>query len=122
MRVSRVRPAVAPHPGSRLETLWTIVKPDGKRRLIFGTVYRPPRRAVADLSEDFADLEAQYQCLLADFPGVKIVMCGDFNCDLLKTDCGNSKSRLCNFLSDFSLQQFVAFFEALLLLAPYWIF
>ena len=39
--VTRVKVAGAPHPGSRLETLWTLVKPDGKRRLILGSVYRP---------------------------------------------------------------------------------
>ena len=55
--VTRVSVAAAPHPGSRLEALWTLVKPDGKRRLIIGSVYRPPRRTVADLRADFTDLE-----------------------------------------------------------------
>ena len=97
---------VTPGTSCRLESMWTLVKPDGKRRLILGSVYRPPRRPVADPRADFDDLEEQYRRLQTDYPGVRIVMCGDLNCDLLKPECDSSKARLCE-LSDFSLHQCV---------------
>ena len=52
-----------PNTNSRLETLWVLVRPDRRRKVILGTAYRPPRRGVADLEADFSDLEAQYQRL-----------------------------------------------------------
>ncbi|KAF0310285.1 hypothetical protein FJT64_018689 [Amphibalanus amphitrite] len=56
-------PADASCPGSKLETLWTLIKPDSRRQFVLCTVYRPPRHTVADLTADFTDLQAQLQHL-----------------------------------------------------------
>ena len=108
--MTRVKVPAADHPRSKLESLWTLVKPDGKRQLIFGSVYRPPRHTVADLKADFADLENQFQYLVMNFPSAKIVLFGDLNCDLLKLTSDPAKTCLTQFLSDFSLSQCVSSF------------
>ena len=69
---------------SRLEMLWTLVRPDKKRRFVMGVAYRPPRHRVADIEADLADLESQYQRVLLKYPSTKVVICGDMNCDMLK--------------------------------------
>ena len=78
---SPLRVTVESNPNSRLETLWVQVRPDRRRKFILGTVYRPPRRNVADMEADFNDLEAQYQRVCIDHPMTKILICGDLNCD-----------------------------------------
>ena len=102
---SPLRVPVVPNPNSRLETLWVMVRPDRRRRFVLGTVYRPPRRGVADLEADFSDLEAQYQRVCLDHPMTKILVCGDLNCDFLKPSSDSGRRRLCSFLSDYSLPQ-----------------
>ena len=105
--VTLIKNALTAPSGSKLESLWALIKPDGKRQVVIGSVYRPPRRALADLTADFSDLEAQFQRMIIDFPASKIIICGDLNCDLKKpaNDCG--RKRLDEFLSDFSLFQCV---------------
>ena len=95
------------NPNSKLETLWTVVKPDKKRQFVMCTVYRPPRRAVADIKADFDELECQYQQVLLDYARSKVIICGDFNCDLNKPDSDPAKKILNDFMSDYSLHQFV---------------
>ena len=60
-------------PGSRLETLWTLVKPDSRRQFVLCTVYRPPRHTVADRSADFTDLQAQLQHVIVSNPRCLLV-------------------------------------------------
>ena len=104
---SPLKVSVEPNPNSRLEALWVLVKPDKRRKFILGVVYRPPRHKVADLEADFSDLEAQYQRVSIDYPLLKILICGDLNCDLLKPSEEPAKRALCGFLSDYSLTQHV---------------
>ncbi|KAF0304948.1 hypothetical protein FJT64_002607 [Amphibalanus amphitrite] len=66
-------------PASKLESHWALLKLDRGRQLVIGSLYRPPRYTVAALQCDFADLEAQLQRVLVDFPGAPLVICGDLN-------------------------------------------
>ena len=75
------------HPNSKLETLWTLVKPDQRRQFIVCTAYRPPRRTVTDLTADFCDLRDQFEHITVNYPRSKVFICGDLNCSLLKPDC-----------------------------------
>ena len=59
------------------------------------------------LLADFADLEAQLQRVLIDFPRVPPVLCGDLNCDLLKDPSFPARQHLTSFLSDYALDQLV---------------
>ena len=92
-------------PGSRLETLWTLVKPDSRRQFVLCTVYRPPRHTVADLTADFTDLQAQLQHVIISYPHLKLLISGDLNCCLLKRDTEPAKRCLLEFVSDNSLVQ-----------------
>ena len=67
------------------------------------TVYRPPRHTLSDLNADFADLQAQLQHVTVNYPHLKVFMCGDLNCCLLKRDMDPAKRTLTEFLSDNSL-------------------
>ena len=96
------------HSGSKLETLWTLVKPDSKRQFIMCTVYRPPRRNVGDIGADFADLEAQFQRVIIDYPRLKVFLCGDLNCDWLKAASDPSRRALSDFTTMYSLSQCVS--------------
>ena len=107
LSVSRLDVSVEAVPNSKLETLWTLVKPETKRQLIVCIVYRPPRRNSADLEADFLDLENQYQLLLIEHPSTKFVICGDLNCDWLKPNSDRAKRILLNFLTDYTLIQCV---------------
>ena len=92
---------------SRLESQWSLMKLDRGRRLVVGSLYRPPRHTVAALQDDFADLETQLQRVLIDFPGTPLVICGDLNCDWLKDRSDPACRRLYEFLTDHSLNQLV---------------
>lgn len=92
---------------SRLEMLWTLVRPDKRRRFVMGVAYRPPRHRVADIEAVLADLESQYQRVLLKHPSTKIVICGDMNCDMLKSNSDPAHKRLSDFISDHSLSQHV---------------
>ena len=92
---------------SQLEVLWTLVRPDSKRRFVMGVVYRPPRHRVADIEADLTDLESQYHRVLLKHPSTKVVICGDLNCDLLKRTSDPAHRRLSDFISDHSLSQHV---------------
>ena len=94
---SPLKVTTEPIPNSRLETLWVMVKPDRRRKFVLGTVYRPPRRGVAELEADFSDLEALYQRVCLDHPMTKILVCGDLNCDFLKPTSYPGKQRLYSF-------------------------
>ena len=71
------------------------------------TVYRPPRRNVADLSADFTDLEAQYQHVSILHPRPKVFICGDLNCCWLKPDTDPAKRALRDFTAELALTQCV---------------
>ena len=101
-------PASSTHPNSKLETLWTLVKPDQRRQIIIGTVYRPPRRSLSELTADFGDLRDQFECITVKYPGVHIFIGGDLNCCLLKSDSDPAKRVLSEFISDYSLYQCVS--------------
>ena len=92
---------------SKLETLWVLIRLKNKRQLVICVAYRPPRRAVADIEADFVALENQYQYVLAKYSLVKIVICGDLNCDWLKPHLNRGGSALHDFVSEYSLSQFV---------------
>ena len=104
---SPIRMPTAAVPGSKLETLWTSIKPDRRRHFVLCTVYRPPRRSVADLNADFTDLEAQYQHVSVHYPRAKVFICGDLNCCWLKPDTDPAKRTLSNFTSELALSQCV---------------
>ena len=72
-------------PGSLLESQWAQLKLPKNRQLIVGSLYRPPRHSVAALRADFADLETQLQQIFINHPKVPLVICGDLNCDMLKS-------------------------------------
>ena len=95
-------------PDSKLESQWALLKLDRGRQLVIGSLYRPPRRTVAALHHNFADLETQLQRVLIDPPGVPLVLCGDLNCDWLKDHSDPARRRFVEFLSDHSLHQLVA--------------
>ncbi|KAF0293088.1 hypothetical protein FJT64_008988 [Amphibalanus amphitrite] len=84
------RPATPRPQDSRLEAVWSTVTLDRGRRLLIGSIYRPPRYTAAALDADFGDLEAQLQRALLDHPNVTIIIGGDLNsavailCDLLR--------------------------------------
>ena len=61
----------------------------------------------ADLEADFSDLENQYQRLVIDHPTTKILICGDLNCDFLKSTSDPGKRFLSDFFNDYSLSQSV---------------
>ena len=84
---------------SKLESLWLDVKP-GRRghRFVLAVVYRPPRRTVAALDADFETLELQLQHVLLKYPGAKIIINGDLNCNMLASTTDASKQALGNFL------------------------
>ena len=94
-------------PDSRLETIWSLLKLDRGRQLLLCSLYRPPRYTATALSNDFTDLETQLQRVTLDHPNVSIVICGDLNCDLLKTPPAPARARLEEFLTDYSLLQSV---------------
>ena len=94
-------------PGSRLESLWTLVRVGQRRQFVLCVAYRPPRRSVADLNADFGELEAQYQHVSVTYPGCKMFICGDLNCCWLKPDSTPAKRALCTFTSDNALTQCV---------------
>jgi len=84
-----------------------LVKPDSKRQFIICTACRPPRRNLTDLKADFADLEAQFQRVIVDYPKSKLFICGYLNCDLRKPDSDQGRRVLSNFIFDYSLFQCV---------------
>ena len=96
------------HPNSKLETMWTLVKPDHRRQFIVCTVCRPPRRSVTDLTADFCDLQDQFEYITVTYPRSKVFICGDLNCCLLKPDSDPAKRALSDFMSDHSLSQCVS--------------
>ena len=92
---------------SKIETLWTIIKPGHRgHQFVLATVYRPPRRTVAAIEADFATLEAQLQHVLLKFPGAKVIITGDFNCNLLG-DVDAPRKMFELFLSSYSLSQHI---------------
>ena len=95
-------------PDSLLESQWALLKLPKNRQQIVCSLYRPPRHSVAALRADFADLETQLQRILIDHPKVPLVMCGDLNCDMLKSSSFPARQQLSEFLSDYSLEQLVA--------------
>ena len=92
---------------SKLEVIWMTVKLDNGRKLIVGSLYRPPRHTIAALQADFGDLEIQMQYLTINYPSATIVICGDLNCDMIKAPPDAARSRLEELLSVYSLQQIV---------------
>ena len=100
----------ADHPNSKLETLWTLIKPDNQRQFIVCAVYRPPRRSLTDLRADFADLEAQFQHITVNYPQSKvfILVCGDLNCSWIKPNSDPAKRVLLDFIADHALTQSIS--------------
>ena len=94
-------------PGSLLESQWAQLKLPKNRQLIVGSLYRPPRHSVAALRADFADLETQLQQIFINHPKVPLVICGDLNCDMLKSPSFPARQHICDFLSDYSMHQLV---------------
>ena len=92
---------------SRLESIWSLLKMDRGRQLLLCSLYRPPRYTAAALDADFKDLENQVQKVIMDHPAVTLFMCGDLNCDLLKSAPAPARNRLEEFLSDYSMHQLV---------------
>ena len=93
--------------GSLLESKWALLKLEQGRQLIVCSLYRPPRHSENALCADFADLEAQLQRVLIDYPRIPLVICGDVNCDLMKEPSFRARQHLDRFLSDYSLDQLV---------------
>ena len=50
---------------SKLESLWTVIRPDQHgRQFVIAAVYRPPRRTLEALEADLGTLEAQLQYVM----------------------------------------------------------
>ena len=94
--------------GSQLESQWAMLKLEQGRKLIVCSLYRPPRHSEMALCADFADLEAQLQRVIIDYPRTPLVICGDINCDLLKDPSFRARQHLSSFLSDYTLDQLVS--------------
>ena len=99
----------AANPSSKMESLWLSVG-SGRRghQFVLAAVYRPPRRTVAALEADFETLETQLQHVMIEFPGSKVVINGDLNCNILADSPDSSRQTLVNFLSIYSMSQLIA--------------
>ena len=75
----------------------TAEKPPAYRRLTVSTALRA----------DFADLETQLQQIFINHPKVPLVICGDLNCDMLKSPSFPARQHICDFLSDYCMHQLV---------------
>ena len=75
--------------------------------IVYCVLIVPPSHSETALRADFADLEAQLQRIVIDYPRVPLVICGDINCDLLKDSSFRARQHLSKFLSDYSLDQLV---------------
>ena len=82
-----------------------VAKLQKNRQLVVGSLYRPPRHSVAALQADFADLEFQLQRIMVDYPKVPFVICGDMNCDMLKSPNFPARRHIDEILTDYSLHQ-----------------
>ena len=102
-----LKPPSSQCPDSLLESQWALLKLPKNRNLIVCSVYRPPRYSATALRADFTDLETQLQRVLIDHPNVPFVICGDLNCDLLKSASSPARQHISEFLSDYSLDQLV---------------
>ena len=90
---------------SNLEMLWVTVRVGKCRRLLIGTAYRVPKNTGEQLTADLDDLEAQLQHMLVIHPGLTVVLGGDINCCMLKSDNNNSPgNRLRSLLDRHGLQ------------------
>ena len=101
------KPSTQQQQDSRLESIWSLLKFDHVRQLLLCCIYRPPRYTAAALDADFRDLELQLQSMVLGHPTVAVLICGDLNCDLLKSDPALARTRLETFLSEYSLHQLV---------------
>ena len=102
-----LKPPGSQCPDSQLESQWALLKLPRHRNLIVCSVYRPPRYSVTALRADFTDLETQLQRVLIDHPNVPFVICGDLNCDMLKSANSPARQHISEFLTDYSLDQLV---------------
>ena len=90
---------------SNLEMLWVTVRVGKCRRLLIGSAYRVPKNTGEQLTADLDDLETQLQHMLVIHPGLTVVLGGDINCCILKSDTNNSPgNRLRSLLDRHGLQ------------------
>ena len=92
-----LKPPSSQCPDSLLESQWALLKLPKNRNLIVCSVYRPPRYSATALRADFTDLETQLQRVLIDHPNVPFVICGDLNCDLLKSASSPARQHISEF-------------------------
>lgn len=97
-----VLPTPAADNGSNLEALWTTVRTSRHRQLLVGSFYRHPTQTVHQISADLDDIEHQLQCMLARHSGI-VVLCGDFNLNILDRSPGSAGSRFRQLLSAYGL-------------------
>ena len=96
-------------PSSKMEALWLNVRAGRRGQpFVLAVVYRPPRRTSTALEADFETLELQLQHVMLKYPGTKIVINGDLNCNMLADSTDLSKQTLLNFLSAYSMSQVIA--------------
>ena len=101
LEVTTVEPPDPPTAGSKLETLWVLVRA-GSVRVMVCAVYRPPIQTQARVTADLAELEQQLQHVLARHSG-PIIIAGDFNINLKSS--GTATEQLWQLIRGYSLQQ-----------------
>ena len=75
---------------SNIEIIWTLVRLDKHKRMLFASAYRHPTNTALQLALDFDDLESQLQFMPASHPGEPVIIAGDLNACLLSTASSTS--------------------------------
>ena len=88
---------------SNLEIVWVLVHASKHRPVLVASAYRVPTNTASQLATDLEDLEYQIQLMLANFPRATVMICGDFNCCLLKTRRNNSSNPLLSMFGTYGL-------------------
>ena len=69
-----------------------VIHPDMKHKITLGNIYRPPRDNIAQVQQFLDELSTNLDMLTSE--NANIILCGDFNLDLLQI---NSKSTITDF-------------------------
>ena len=97
-----VLPTPSADNGSNLEAIWTTVRTSKHRQLLVGSFYRHPTQTVHQINADLDDIEHQVQCMLARHKGI-VVLCGDFNLNILSRSPGSPGDRFRQLLTTYGL-------------------
>ena len=88
------RPTTETQRSSNLEIIWALMRFGKERQFLFASAYRHPTNTVQQVTADMDDLNDQLNVMLASHPGKTVILSGDLNACLLKTDAGTPGARL----------------------------